>query len=261
MYKTVKSFVKENFKIFLLAILYLVLGVLIAPLPLDIFFHFSTSIFSNIKLSDVVTMLAAFGGSLSAFIFQRRNEKTNIRNKRIDALRKASFIYAGQYNKIKYLVESHFDTYRNNPLRWSSMPPFQPLNYSHLFIDFGQLEFLLADYGDSMMNLQLAQESFFTAIQTINSRSTFHLNEFQPKVSQAQSDFPDTKAGNEEYIAFLGERIYQTLLKATNESFISFDYARNKLLAAAEDLWVISKELYPNEKFLCVKDEGPEKSL
>ena len=206
-----------------------------------------------LHVADAVTLLAAFGGSLSAFYFQRYQVRDSEDKTQIDTLRQTQFFLISQYDRLMDLNLQHFAQWKDNEHAWWEMPALIPVSYNELRIDFGKLFFLLNQNADSLLKLQIAQQSFFATIDAFNGRSEFHISQFQTKAGTLEeqevefADYEDLKKK-------IGKRIFRTLDSATSDCFRHIDATLPKLKEASQSLHAMSKSMYPNRQFSVIRE-------
>jgi hypothetical protein len=228
-----------------------VITLLLASLLFDkLFIHIQYAVESfadSIKISDLVTLVAAFAGSGIAFLLEDWRRKRSQKEIKLDALRKTAFLLSGQFNALKVLKKKYLEPLEKDELRWMSIVPLQPLNFTHLMIDVGQLHFLIKENPKFLLQLQIAQECFFAAIQGFNARNAFHVEEFQKKLDLVGVETSDLSQQMLEQL--LGRRITTSLKVATDEVYESNKYATSMLVSVIPELHALSKDLFPYENF------------
>ena len=245
------SFLKRNRDIIFLVLFGLLLLFVLKPMSFDrIFLYFqkaTAAITDAIKTSDLVTVAAAFGGSWAAFLLEGLRRKRSDIEIQMAALRKTAFLLASQYDILLRHKKYRLDSEENNDFRWMTLKPLQPLDFSHLMIDVGSLHFLLKDHAQFLLELQIAQECFFTAIQASNARNAFHINDFQIKAEQLEQIHGNLS--NEKLKDLLGGRIAISLKTATDDVYQSNKHAIRKISSAIEEHHAMSNQLFPNQAF------------
>lgn len=249
--KLKKIFNWSGSKYLLFAILYIILGIYLEKI-----FHKQLSFYTSIiKLADVVTMLAALGGSLSAFYFQSFRDKDIESRQRIEAIREAIFYTISQYNKLLSLKQKLLEKYKNDPDRWYKLPALIPMTSENLRFNFSKLYFLLETDANFLLEMQIAQQSFYDTITAFNSRNEFHIREYQPRISQLEERGVVLSSNINRFKAQLGQRFVLTLESATNNIYNFHDGTLDRLKSSADKLHKIGKRLYPNEKFTYLVDQ------
>jgi hypothetical protein len=204
-------------------------------------------------VSDAVTLLAALGGSLSAFYFQRYQVQDSQDKTQIDTLRQTQFFLISQYDRLIDINRQHFAQWKDDEQAWCSMPALLPMSYKELQVDFGKLFFLLNKNAENLLLLQIAQQSFFAALEAFNGRSEFHISHFQPRIGLLEEQNVEFK-DYEDFKTKIGKRVFKTLEMATSDCFMHIEGSIRKLREASRSLHALSKEIYPNEKFSLIKD-------
>ncbi|MCR3959584.1 hypothetical protein NUK42_12605 [Aeromonas veronii] len=230
-----------------------IFGVIVALAVLNIWYLCSVAIDESVVpksydyLIRVLTVAAGgFIGAFSAFWLKSYEEGKKDKKKEKSALNSALFVLIRQINAIQ-CIKRDLDKYKTPFERGLSLPAMKPPDYSSVKQDIDSLQFLI-DNAQILMELTIEQERFEQAINSINIRNEFYVNEVQPALSfHALNGRPLPLAEFEEK---LGERLFQG---AVNGAAVLYElvYASDvSLHERYTELRVLAKKLFPGEKFV-----------
>ncbi|HHQ4624042.1 hypothetical protein [Aeromonas veronii] len=232
-----------------------IFGVIVALAVLNIWYLCSVAIDESVVpksydyLIRVLTVAAGgFIGAFSAFWLKSYEEGKKDKKKEKSALNSALFVLIRQINAIQ-CIKRDLDKYKTPFERGLSLPAMKPPDYSSVKQDIDSLQFLIDnDNAQILMELTIEQERFEQAINSINIRNEFYVNEVQPALSfHALNGRPLPLAEFEEK---LGERLFQG---AMNGAAVLYElvYASDvSLHERYTELRVLAKKLFPGEKFV-----------
>ncbi|HHP5494318.1 hypothetical protein [Aeromonas veronii] len=190
-----------------------IFGVIVALAVLNIWYLCSVAIDESVVpksydyLIRVLTVAAGgFIGAFSAFWLKSYEEGKKDKKKEKSALNSALFVLIRQINAIQ-CIKRDLDKYKTPFERGLSLPAMKPPDYSSVKQDIDSLQFLIDnDNAQIFMELTIEQERFEQAINSINIRNEFYVNEVQPALSfHALNGRPLPLAEFEEK---LGERLF-----------------------------------------------------
>jgi hypothetical protein len=204
---------------------------------------------TSLQFSDLMelagTLFAAFLGAHFAFKKQNKKELDELKRSRVAAMQWAQFQISCQFDRMLDFQIHNLNNYRHHPARPYVLPAYPTYDYPDLKIDFKTLSFLIEIDSNFLVNLQLAETSFFNAIGNINIRSQFHLEEYQ-KAAPTESITNKLEVVEKA----IGMRIAETLKTYTNEMYQSCDFAIIKLHRQGNIFFQLAKAIYPDQKFI-----------
>lgn len=199
--------------------------------------------------NPLATLIAAFVGAWAAFRLQHQKELDDQRRARIAAGNRALFTLLQQANTLKLFQRDFIDPNRDHPGRHLQMQPVLPYEDT-LHFEVNQLDFLATPkHQQVLFDLVLEESRYREAIKSINTRSTLHLEQIQPKLSAAGIVHGQEYTG-EQYHRDLGDFLYQHLRSTTDAVVFHVDTTVASLVAMKNRLRVALLELYPKERFI-----------
>lgn len=208
-------------------------------------------------VSALVTLVAAFAGSWSAFKLEDRSKARQRVRDQVAAINRAQFVLIQQWNELKNIQSKMIEPKRSDPLRFIAMRPSLDFGQSTPRLDAGDLLFLLeTDDREFPFLLMLEQRRFDTAIQAVNERSRAHINELQPRLAQM-----GIKEGTSWTIDALTERLGEELVlrlqRATDASVEQVDLTVESCAALIAGFHQATKARFPNETFIRMAPDVP----
>jgi hypothetical protein len=232
-----------------------ILGVLMGLAVLNVWYLSSVAIEESVipksydYLLRVLTVaLGGFIGAFSAFWLKSYEDGRKDKQKQKSALNSALFVLVRQMNAIQ-CIKRDLDKFKTPLDRGLSLPAMKPPDYSNVKQDVECLHFLIEnDNASLLMDLMIEQERFEQAINSINIRNDFYVNEVQPALSfHALNGRPLPLSEFEEK---LGERLFQGSLNGAEEMYdhiYASDFSLSEKYTALRELAV---QLFPGEKFI-----------
>ncbi|RPA22808.1 hypothetical protein [Shewanella frigidimarina] len=232
-----------------------ILGVIVALAALNIWYLSSVAIEESVLpksydylIRALTVAVGGFIGAFSAFWLKSYEEGKKNRQKQKSALNSALFVLIRQINAIQ-CIKRDLDKYETPFHRGLSLPAMKSPDYSSVKQDIDSLQFLIDnDNAQILMQLTIEQERFEQAINSINIRNEFYVNEVQPALSfHALNGRPLLLA---EFEDKLGERLFQG---AINGAAVMYElvYASDASLHEKyTELRELAKKLFPGEKFV-----------
>ena len=231
---------------------------LLGALLVGIFFGFAIvdqDWFASIMLNNDSLILNVFTvavggfiGAYSAFLLKSRDEERKLNEGQIKALNTALLVLIRQINAIA-VTKRDLEPYVDPLDRAFSLPAMKPPNYLDLKLDIDSLSFLIDSSDPNMlMSLSIQQECFDQAINAINIRNDFYVNEVQKALSYL--DVNGKKVSISEFQAALGERLFYGALNAAQNLYDHIEATDHSLRQVYKELLDLSRELHPKGTFL-----------
>lgn len=200
-------------------------------------------------LPPLATLFAAFLGATYAFSLNRQKEEGTVRDENLAAANRAIFAMARQTNKLVLVQRQVIDPHRSSPARAIEMPPMEGVGTEKINIDIDSLSFLLqTKYADMLAKVAVADSKFSAAIDSLQHRSRVHFHEAQPRIEAARLDGPTQTLGALKDA--LGERIYVTLARSTDQTIDLVDGSRAYIEEVAGQFRDTLKLIFPGSKFI-----------
>ncbi|WP_417316383.1 hypothetical protein [Cycloclasticus pugetii] len=192
--------------------------------------------------------VGGFIGAYSAFWLKANDDDRKRNELQINALNSALLILIRQINAI-HGIKRDFDQYIAPLDRAFSLPAMQPPNYSDLKQNIDVLSFLIDSRNPHMlMKLTIQQERFEQAINAINIRNNFYVNEVQPALSYHNLNGRPLPV--REFEEKLGERLFQGAISGAEGMYRLVESCDRSVSITYQELFALSRELYPKGKFL-----------
>ncbi|WP_047534037.1 hypothetical protein [Methylotenera sp. N17] len=210
--------------------------------------HWDTFLTSYIPA--LATLLAAFYGAKYAFQFQNDKELNEIKRRNLEHVNSVIFDLMRMANALFVYKRDFINPIKNSPNYFIELRPSQPLEkLVHLKIE--GLYFLLETEHRNLVGEIIAEEEKYrSAIDSINARSKFHLEEFQPALEKYVLSNHHTV---DSIRALVGDRIYvslknssDTIIDQVDDYTISIENIGNKLTQCI-------KQIYPNDVIISFK--------
>lgn len=207
-------------------------------------------------ISAFVTLAAAFAGAWSAFKLEDRARARRRVRDQVAAINRAQFVLIQQWNELKNIQAKMIDPKRKDPLNFITMRPSLSFGESTPRLDIRDLLFLLeTDDRDLPFLLMLEERRFETAIQAVNERSRAHINELQPRLTEA-----DVKEGTTWTIDSLTERLGEGLVlrlqRATDAAIKEVDLTVESCAALVDRFYRAMKARFPGETIIRMAPES-----
>lgn len=205
-----------------------------------------------VELKDIATGLLAlvgtFAGALLAFRLQGYGEELKETARRKAALNRAILVLAAQHNEVRTSLQE-LSAYTTKLDRAFNMPASQPPESIDLRQQLDDLSFLIeTGHPQLIFDLFIEQIRFDQAMQMIRTRNTFYVNEVQPKLAEVLPN--GTRATEEEIRELLGERLFVGAVTGGEQVHFHLDGSNTSILEAMSKTRLVSKEIFPNVKFL-----------
>jgi len=198
----------------------------------------------------LVTLLAAYIGASYAFKLQSDKEDRENQQGNIVAGNLAIFNILRKLNILINYQRQIITPIRGKRTAFLEMQPTLHLLEEDIRLDLNSLSFLLnSDNPDLLGELSVEESKFQSALDAINKRSKIHLKQVQPKMERASVVEGDDYTF-QQIEQILGQRLYVTIHKATDQVIDHVDSAVSSLQEVGEKLANTMKELYPNENII-----------
>jgi hypothetical protein len=210
----------------------------------------SPIIFVKDYLPSFATLLSAFFGAWAAFALQLSRESKKEKENNLAAGNRAMFLFSRFVNELVVLKRDEIDPVKKDPAYFLSMKPLITPRYDDMRFNINQLVFLLKNGEGDLLGKIITEESrFHQAITAIYHRSQIHFLEVQPTLERAKI----IQGGNytiEELKAALGERIFNTIVQATDDAIRHVEETIKSLKEVSTELNKALKRIFPKEKIL-----------
>ena len=158
----------------------------------------------------------------------------------------AVFILSTHYNTI-YLIQRELAPYRGNP---PQMPPLAHVLAPPTLIDVKSLSFLIeAGDGQLLGEIRVAEDAFLGALDALQQRNKFHVDEVQPAFENA-GFLHGKPVPWPEVVAALGARKIGLLMASSEHVLKLIDNASEKLLEAGQRLHDSIRREFPRAKIV-----------
>ncbi len=194
--------------------------------------------------SGILPLFATYLGAFFAFKLNEDKETSKLQATRREALNRTLFVLARQRNAIHQLKKD-FDRFSSPLEKAINLPAFKPPAYSDLIHNFADLEFLLESPEPNLLfKLTIEQERFHQAIDSINIRNEFYVNEMQPALANLQG------VRFEEVEKLLDKRLFGQAMNGAKNAY-ELICACNKCLPALHtEMRKLAKTTFLGHKFL-----------
>ena len=207
-------------------------------------------VFLTSYIPSLATLVAAYYGASLAFKFQNDKDREDIKHRNMANGNNSIFALTRMCNKLVNLQRQIINPIRNSPARFLEMRPTTSLEKDDIKLDLEKLYFLLGtDDRDLLGEIMAEEERYRSAIDAINERSLLHIREAQPLLERA-----GFVAGGEysfdQIEAMLGQRLYASIVQATEQAISHVDAAVVSIKLVADKLAASLKKQYPDKKII-----------
>lgn len=204
--------------------------------------------------TGIVTFVAAWAGGWAAFNAERttreRKEKEDIKRRNIVNGNSSIFTLIRMLNKLVGLQRQIIEPIRDSHSRFLDMPPTAIVEKDDIKLNIENLYFLLETVDMNLLaEVIIEEERYRSAIDAINLRSQLHLHEVQPLLEH--NGF--VQGGNYSFAeieGMLGQRLYATIILATDQAIDHVDKAVVSIKTVSDKLTASLKKQYPDEKII-----------
>ena len=197
---------------------------------------------------DVVTTgLAAFGGALSAFLFQRRRERAREQDQQYRALRMAHFATMSQYLELLSLGETHLEPIEDREEAWWQLKPLLQ-GFTTIRLDVATLDFTFEGSDPDLLNrLLIGQHRYDTVCNVVTARNEAY-TEMQRRLSTIGAQGINAQPGSEEFKDLIGRELYGLLRDLTTSLFERHQDALQLLRPNIDDVASVVIERFPKRR-------------
>jgi hypothetical protein len=198
--------------------------------------------------THIITLVAAFLGSASAFLLEERRRRRQNIDERHSVIFRAQLVLLRQLDSLLNLTTHYLDTYRNHPNRALLMGPFYT-GVTDLRVDFGSLWFVpLIDSDTNLIHrIYLAESSFLTSTGMFNMRNNEMRRFMSERAKYVQSFNPTTGELRMKSTMELELQV-KLITDMTNGLYDSTDGAILQLETAIRDVRAMIRRVYPGRK-------------
>ncbi len=199
----------------------------------------------TVIVTGVATVGAAYYGATKAFELNASKEHEEIKNKNRADGNIAIFILGRMITDLVAFRKDFIEPNRGNQYAFLAILPTLPIEKLRLNIE--ELYFLIeTEEANLLGELSLTEKWYLIAIDSINERSRFHREEAQPRLEKG--GFIQGQTSTIQAAPLLGDRVYQTLLLATETMIKEVDDTIDRLNIYAEQLAKCLKKNFPEGK-------------
>lgn len=203
-----------------------------------------------------VSLFSVFVGASLAFKIDSMKDKGKIKEKQIKDLNMALFSIGRMINAIE-VMKKPMEPYINNDIDLAfTMGASKNVEYSDIKFDYGALDFIL-DSSDKTLLLELSieRERFEQVLSSIQIRSEFYVNEYQPIFES--KGLSGKRITADELKALIGERIYGACLSSSQAMKELLLDSRSSLPKTQERLFNVGRELFPGVELVKFLSRAP----
>ena len=195
-------------------------------------------------------------GADRAYELQRTKESDEIKRRNIAKGNIAIFNILMMANTLENYQRQNIDPIRNSQTAFLDLRPTLPIE-SGAKLNIETLGFLLETDDPNLLGFIAAEkEKFQTILRAINERARCYKNEVQPLLEKAGIFQGRTVTLNEIWNA-IGDRLYATLEKSTEDVISLVDDYIKSHKEVADRLTTCLKKLHPGEKIIGLAKPGP----
>lgn len=230
-------------------------GVFIAIITLNLWYLSSLAVEHTVLpyaatpvIGLITAAIGAFLGAYFAFQLRKHEEKTAKIEKNKSSIDEALLILVRQANALQTIRQS-LDKYKKPYERAFLLPAIKPPSYSDLKQNFQNLNFLI-EHGEvqTILILSIEQERFEQAINAIEIRNIFYVQEVQPALSLHNLSKKNISLSELEKI--LGERLYHGSINGAQVMYQHIEQSSISTIEMIETLRTAAKKIFPDSKFI-----------
>ena len=207
---------------------------------------------TNLVMTPVVTLAAAYAGARVAFDFQGRKDRENeiaqnVRVANTTIFQLVRFAYAF------HVIEKQFiSPHRNNHARHFQIDSGMEYGIEELQVDYDSLGFLFHSQApDLLRTLAAVQLEVNATIGVIRQRSHWHVEKFQVAMDSVPAG---TILSADEVVELVGERIAITLKKQTDDLIQGVDASIAGLRSHIDGLRAAVQGMYAGHGVVFLQD-------
>ena len=202
----------------------------------------------------ILALLGTFLGATLAFRLNEDKEATKLKAARRAALNRAMFVLGRQHNAIRQL-KKEFDRFESHIEKAFKLPAIKPPSYTDLVHNFGDLEFMLESSDPNLLFLlTVEQERFHQALESLNIRNTFYVDEIQH--AMAEKSLNNKPLSIDQLASSLGERLFNGAVNGANVAFEHIAASNETIPQLHAKLFKFAKEMFPEHKFVRFEQVG-----
>lgn len=195
----------------------------------------------------ITVLVATLIGAFSAFQFNRHIENEKQSKLLVESLRHTNFLIAVKLNQLRGLKLNYLEPDEQNELRWGVMQACATVNEKP-DIDFGELSFLHDEYPKLLMELDLAQEGYKLSIQSLNTRSTLHIERLQKAQAEHRKEL-GAEATYQSLAKHIDGSLLQTMRAATDVCYTIIPKSIKRLINVQKEMLEVANKAFPNIEF------------
>lgn len=235
-----------------------IMGILIASAALNLWYLSSLAIENAVLpksfdylVNATISSVGAFLGAYFAFKLKKSEDDKATLNKNKSSLDMSLLIMARQINALCNFKRD-LDPFTTPFERAFNLPALKPPAYSDLIQDIASLNHLIEhEEIQIILNISIEQERFEQAIDSINIRNNFYVNEIQIAISE--KGLNGKAMTLDEYKNELGERLFAGAMNGSNTMYQHVNETISSLKSTFKDLRTIAKKIHPEQKFIQLK--------
>lgn len=199
-------------------------------------------------VTPILSLYGTFLGATFAFRLNEAKEMRKLSNSRREALNHALFVLIRQANAIHQLTRS-FEKYPSLFEKTFNFPALKPPPYQDLVHNISDLDFLLESTNPNLlMKLAIEQERFHQAIESLNLRNQFYLEEVQPALAKLSLNGKSVSA--EQTAELLGEMLFGRTMNEAEIAWQNISASNTSIPVAHKELLVQAKAMFPGSEFI-----------
>lgn len=207
-------------------------------------------VFLTSYIPALATLLAAFYGAKYAFQFQKDKEAEDGKKRNFVSANAAIFTLSRMANNLFIYRRDVIEPVRNKPLRFIELSPTPTIEKELIKLNTEALYFLLeTEHRNLLGEVIIEEERYRSAVDAINMRSSFHLQEVQPFL-QKMNVIQGGSYTIQQFETILGPRLFHTMQQSTDQVINHVDGTLLSLQQVGDKLNAAIKKLYPSEKVI-----------
>lgn len=192
------------------------------------------------------SLVGAFFGAAAAFGANQLLQHQRRRREDRAAGNLAIFILSTHFNTA-HLIRRELAPYRGNA---PQMPPLEHVLAPPTIIDLKTLSFLIeVGEGQLLGEIRVAEDTFLAAVDALQKRNKFHIDEIQPAFEKA-GFVMGSPVSRQAVDDALGQRKLGLLISSSEHVLNLIDSASEKLLAAGKKLHATIRKEFPGAKIV-----------
>ena len=165
---------------------------------------------TEILITSLATLAAAYFGAKYAFSLQKEKEKRNSDMADVKAANSAIFELARTYNKFMAIKKQFIDEHRNKPERHLMIKPLVGMSWEPPKFNYDAISFLFRSSDPNLLGtLSLVEAEIASTLDLIKQRSAMHVDVLQPAIERLSQRFGD-QLSMQQIEDELGQRLVAT---------------------------------------------------